>query len=64
MEGRSLREFITMAVVHELERARQAKTGGRRVKLPLVPSNRPGSLRVTEETIHEALAQEDVHALA
>lgn len=50
MSGLSLKEFITRAVEHELE----ASGGGiesRRVRLPLVPSDNPGSLVLSSDDI-------------
>lgn len=38
------------------------KTKGHRVKLPLVPSDQPGSLHLTGEQIAEFLAEGDVPA--
>jgi len=64
MEGRALRAFILDAVVHELDRAREAGRARRRVALPLVRSRRPGALRITGDTVADTLAAEDKHALA
>jgi hypothetical protein len=64
MEGRALRAFILDAVVHELDRAKEAGRARRRIALPLVRSRRPGSLRITGDTVADALAAEDKHALA
>jgi hypothetical protein len=62
--GRTLRAFILEAVVHELEGDAGRASHRRRVKLPLVPSRHPGSLRITADTIASALLEEDVRALA
>lgn len=64
LEGRSLREFITTAVTHELEQDIRAKVAGRRVTLPLVPSDHPGSVRITADAIGALLTAEDLDALA
>jgi hypothetical protein len=65
LEGRSLKDLL----VEALEARLQVSTGQgpsprRRVKLPLVPSSKPGTLRLTGDTVASALAAEDLHALA
>ena len=59
LEGKSLKAFLLDAVSHELER--QTKTGPNRdrVKLPLIRSKRPGSLRLTSGMVADALAAEE-----
>ena len=64
LEGRALRAFILDAVVHELDRTRESDRARQRVSLPLVRSRRPGSLRITGDTVADALAAEDRHVLA
>ena len=64
MEGRTLRAFIMDAVVHELEHATGGSSPSKRVKLPLIRSKCPGSLRITGDTVAKALLVEDLHALA
>ncbi len=64
LEGKSLKVFLTEAVVHELQRSAIKKISRKRVLLPLVPSKHPGTLRLTAEKIAQALSQEDLHALA
>ncbi len=63
MSGLTLKEFIARAVEHELE------TSGpgferRRVRLPLVPSKKPGSLFINSDDIAAVLEREDFHAAA
>ena len=64
MEGRALRTFILDAVVHELDRAKGANAPRKRITLPLVRSRRPGALRITGDSVADALAAEDQHVLA
>jgi hypothetical protein len=63
MNGLSLKEFISSAVEHELE-ASGAELESRRVRLPLVPSEKPGSLIISSEDIAAAMDREDSHAAA
>ena len=64
LEGKSLKAFLTEAVVHELERGVDRKIARKRVSLPLVPSNRPGTLQLNSDDIAHVLSREDLHALA
>jgi hypothetical protein len=64
LEGKSLKEFFTEAVVHELERSADKKIVRRKVSLPLVSSDRPGILQLTSDEIARVLSQEDYHVLA
>jgi hypothetical protein len=64
LEGKSLKVFLTEAVVRELERCAEKKTARKTVSLPLVPSNRPGTLQLNSDDIAHVLNQEDHHALA
>ena len=64
LEGKSLKAFLTEAVVHELERSADRKIVRKKVSLPLVPSNRPGTLQLTSDEIARVLSQEDFHVLA
>lgn len=55
-QGSSLKEFVLRAVETELARAKRSKTGRHEVKLPLVPSRRPGALRsMTNAEIEDLL---------
>jgi hypothetical protein len=63
LEGRSLRAFVLDAVVHELEHL-ECEPKGKRIELPLVRSRHPGSLRLDGKRVAEALAAEDLNALA
>ena len=58
MNGLSMKEFVSRAVEHELE---TSGTGfeSRRVRLPLVPSEKPGSLTITSDKIAAVLEQKD-----
>jgi len=62
LEGMSLREFVKQALVHQLDRRAGSRAPGRRVKLPLVRSKHPGSLRITGTSLSEVLAGEDADA--
>ena len=64
LEGKSLKSFLMEAVVHELERCAEKKIARKKVSLPLVPSDRPGTLRLSADDIAKILNQEDLHALA
>ncbi len=64
MQGRTLRAFILDAVVHELEGVPRDASARCRVALPLVRSRRPGSLRITADTVAEAMLKEDGHVSA
>jgi hypothetical protein len=64
MQGRTLRAFILDAVVHELDGTICEASPRRRVKLPLVRSRRPGSLRITADIVAETMLKEDTHVSA
>ena len=59
LEGKSLKAFLMEAVVHELERSVEKKISRKKVSLPLVPSSRPGTLKLTSDEISYILNQED-----
>jgi len=61
LQGKTLKEFITRAVEHELA-ANAVRLEPRRVEFPLVRSKRPGSIRVTPDRIAALLAHEDLDA--
>ena len=46
-----------------MERDADEKIARKRVSLPLVPSNRPGTLQLDADHIAQVLSQEDHHAL-
>lgn len=64
LEGKSLKSFLTEAVVHELERCAEKKIVRKKVSLPLVPSDHPGTLKLSADDIADVLIQEDLNALA
>ena len=64
LEGKSLKAFFMEAVVNELNRSVEKKIVRKKVSLPLVPSNRPGTLQLNSDKIAQILNQEDQHALA
>ena len=64
LEGKSLKVFLTEAVIHELERSAEKKIVRKRISLPLVPSNRPGTLKLDSDDIARILNQEDCLAFA
>ena len=64
LEGKSLKVFLMEAIVHELDRYAEKKIVRKKVSLPLVPSNRPGTLQLNADDIAHILDQEDHHALA
>ena len=53
-EGRSVRDLILRSVEGELQI--NPKKRGRRVSLPLVPSKRPGSVRLDNAKIFEVIS--------
>lgn len=53
-EGRSAKSLILHAVEHAL--AAKAGAAPRRVTLPLVPSKRPGSLRLDNARIYDVIS--------
>ena len=61
LDGKSLRTYVTEALEQHLT---QSPLGGagRRVSLPLVPSNTPGALRITEDSLALVLADEEERA--
>lgn len=61
MNGLSLKEFITRAVEHEMESS-GPELEVRRVRLPLISSENPGSLVLDSDAISAALEREDFHA--
>ncbi len=64
LQGKSLKSFLTEAVIHELERGVDKKISRRKVSLPLIPSNRPGKLQLNADVIAKVLNDEDQRALA
>ncbi|MBN1673219.1 MAG: hypothetical protein JXR37_19395 [Kiritimatiellae bacterium] len=64
LAGKKLKTFVTEALEHELEREPKNLSARRRVSLPLVRSKKPGSLRITGDTVSSALASGDADALA
>jgi len=63
MEGKTLKAFVLDALTHELAIRKEGKRSSKRVKLPLVKSKHPGSLRLTGDAIAGAIEDEDVGAL-
>lgn len=61
LEGKSLKAYLTEAVIEKLE---GPKTSRKRVKLPLIPSKRPGTLKLDSDTVARILSEEDLHVLA
>ena len=64
LEGKSLKTFVLEALTRELKNRTNPKAGSKRVKLPLIKSQTPGSLNITGESVADALNAEDLHALA
>jgi hypothetical protein len=64
LQGKSLKSFLTEAVMHELERRVDMKISRRKVSLPLIPSNRPDKLQLNADVIAKVLNDEDQRALA
>jgi len=55
LEGKSLKAFLTEAVVHELDRGVEKHIIRKTVSLPLIPSNRPGTLHLISDDIEKIL---------
>ena len=62
LKGMTLKKFITFAIEHELE-ANRLNLDEHRITLPLVPSNRPGSVSITPEDIAKILEREDLYGI-
>ena len=62
-EGMSLKAFLMRALAHELERSVEKEIARKKVSLPLVPSNRPGTLQLYSDGIAHILNQEDLKTL-
>jgi hypothetical protein len=61
LDGKSLRAYVTEALEQHVTHSALGGTG-RRVSLPLVPSNTPGALRITEDSLARVLADEEERA--
>ena len=57
LDGKSLRAYVTEALEQRLTHTALGGTG-HRISLPLVPSKTPGALRITEDALARALAEE------
>jgi hypothetical protein len=57
LQGRSLKRFVVEAIESSLHAGSAPRRG--RVSLPLVPSKRPGSVRLTGGKIARLLTEED-----
>lgn len=53
-QGRSVKALLLEAAEHAV--GARASTSNRRVQLPLVPSKRPGRLRLDNERLYDAIA--------
>ena len=60
IKGITLKEFITRAIMRELNEKRETHNKNR-ITGPLVPSHTPGSLTLTGEDIAGVMESEDVH---
>jgi len=59
LKGLTLKQFVTRAVERELS-SNYLPLKHRRIRLPLVPSKRPGSIALSGEMISRILDQEDL----
>ena len=65
LRGMTLRDLVTQAVEREVSLGDLGLLRtGRPVRLPLVPSARPGHRRLTTDTIARLMATEDLDVLA
>ena len=60
IQGMTLKNFITKAVEHELISSKEL-TSGFRIKGPLIPSYKPGSLKITPDYVAKLMEIEDIH---
>lgn len=58
-----MKDFFVEAVAHEVSRRRPPTAPGHRIRLPLVRSQQPGSLKLTNADLADMLATEDIEAL-
>ena len=54
----SLKDLVVTALEHELD-AGAAKPKGGVLQLPLIPSRKPGSRRLSPDEVHEILVREE-----
>ena len=59
IEGKSLKRLLTEALERELRRRGEAESSPKRVTLPLVPSENPGSVHLGAEKIADILEHQD-----
>ncbi len=64
MEGKSLKRFLAEALERELKRRGEFESASKRVSLPLVRSENPGSVHLDAEKIADVLEREDINELA
>jgi len=57
----SLKDLVVEALEHELDAAAGKPAGGV-LHLPLIPSKRPGSRRLSPDDVHEILVREELAA--
>ena len=62
--GITLKRFFSEAIARELEFPNETVARGKPVKLPLVPSRRPGSNRLTPQKAADLLEREDLDCIA
>ena len=60
IQGITLKNFITKAVEHEINSGKEHTTSTR-IKGPLVPSDKPGSLKINSDYIAKLMEIEDMH---
>lgn len=61
-QGSNLPEGATVTVWYPGATGPKQSLGERRIEVPLVPSNEPGSVRLTNERIAQILDEEDASA--
>ena len=65
LRGLTLRAFVAQALDHELCQGEMSPLRrGRPVRLPLVPSSRPGGVQMTPERVAELMEAEDLDVSA
>ena len=60
LQGISLKKLILRLIENDLKK-NETSAGKKRLKFPLIPSRKPGSIQLTGEKISMFLEDEDMH---
>ena len=61
LKGLSLKSFIIDAINHQLGATNTSLSEKNRVNFPLVPSNKPSSINLTNDRVAKILEEEEIH---